>query len=312
MLLVEGGRTVQSLDLSRHASYVLGRSAASAKLVVPHESVSRQHAALFHANQGPGGAPTVHVVDLASAMGTFLDVGTGWSRLEPNSPALLSPGGRVRLGDCPTRIVYPPPEASGAPAAPVAPVTDAAATSSSATPAPAGPSIGPAAGPKAAAEAEDDGTPRFSSLLSSTLLRATDVADTGRAGGAGNGETEGEDDDGGEGGGGGGGGGDADVVGGESARPLNNSDFRDALLPFLSKSAAVRDESAGGKRRDGGKPKRRRDDDSDDDAEPPPPLSLSKSDAAAAAAPGGLVLRKTKGVDKKRSKSGSSSTKIKF
>ena len=117
-------------------------------------------------------------------------------------------------------------------------------------------------------------------------------------------EGSGEGDAGGEEGG--------DGANGETAKPaLKNSDFRNALLPFLSRPPEVHDER-GGKKRDGGKPKRRRDDDSDDDAEPPPPLSLNKSDAAGAAAAGGLVLRKTKGADKKRSKSGPSSVKIKF
>ena len=51
--LEEGGRRVQKLDLSRHASYVLGRSAELAKLVVPHDSVSRQHAALVHGARVP-------------------------------------------------------------------------------------------------------------------------------------------------------------------------------------------------------------------------------------------------------------------
>ena len=58
---------MQSLDLSRHPAYVLGRSAATAKIVVPHESVSRQHAAIVHAEND------TFVMDLGSASGTFLD-----------------------------------------------------------------------------------------------------------------------------------------------------------------------------------------------------------------------------------------------
>ena len=112
---------VQTLEMHR-ASYVLGRSAASAKIVVPHDSVSRQHAAVFFGRQGPAGATpgalSVHVADLGSTKGTYIDLGAGWVRLAPAGKAfLLPPGGRVRLGDCPTRLVYPHPTPAVDPAA---------------------------------------------------------------------------------------------------------------------------------------------------------------------------------------------------
>ena len=42
MILEKGGQRVQSLEVSRHPSYTLGRAG---KIVVPDESVSRVHAA---------------------------------------------------------------------------------------------------------------------------------------------------------------------------------------------------------------------------------------------------------------------------
>ena len=278
MHLEEGGQKVQSLDLSRHASYVLGRSKEHAKLVVPHESVSRQHAAIVHASHGPGGAPSVHVIDLASAKGTFLDLGGGWTRLAPNTPTVLPPGARVRLGDCPTRIVYPK-------------VDPAAGPEGAAAAAPVGPSIGPAIGPagppvglRAGGGAEaadvDDPTPRFSSLLSSRL-----VGEGGGAAGADGGEEKADDE------GGGGTALDEDEEA-ERAKAKSNVDFRNSLLPFLAKAADVakpakQDEKKAKKRRKG--------DDSDSDGEPPPPLTLGKGDGDEPASnPGGLMLRKQK------------------
>ncbi|EOD21238.1 hypothetical protein EMIHUDRAFT_241505 [Emiliania huxleyi CCMP1516] len=96
---------------------------------------------------------------------------------------------------------------------------------------------------------------------------------------------------------------------------LSNSDFRNALLPFLaSKKANGEGEGEdGGDRKRKKKKKRRRGDDSDDsDAEPPPPLKLDK--AAAAVDPGGgFVLRKQKAQPGKRGPTSSKKEpKIKF
>lgn len=83
---------VQSLEVSRHPSYTLGRKG---KIVVPDESVSRVHAALIHGSPGPDGKGTVHIIDFNSTKGTFVDQGSGWKRLQPQLPTLLPPGGKV-------------------------------------------------------------------------------------------------------------------------------------------------------------------------------------------------------------------------
>ena len=155
------------------------RSAASAKLVVPHESVSRQHAAIFHANQGVDGTPSVHVVDLASAKGTYLDLGTGWTRLPAHSPQVLPPGGRVRLGECPTRIVYPMPKTQAAPPNMIGPPAsttvddgdDAVGSASSAAPdaVPIGPTAMP---PKTETQAVVDDSTSTSGDLPSEAAQA--------------------------------------------------------------------------------------------------------------------------------------------
>lgn len=300
MHLEEKGAKVQSLDLSRHSSYVLGRSAATAKIVVPDDTVSRQHAAIVHALRGEGGAPSVHIVDLGSTVGTFLDRGRGWERLPTNTPALLFPGCRVRLGDCATRIVYPPPAQPREPPAaappPPPPTTTAAAPA-------------------------DDGTPRFSSLLSSTLLTADDGAEereerlaigpTARpstgplavAGAPGNSNGDAVEGEEGEEGAAGGAMSDGEA---EAPLPLKNADFRNALLPFLAKAPEeARSDGGADKAKERKRKKRRKDDDSESDGEPAPPVILSKDDPA-----GGLILRKEKKAVAKPKKA--SSMKIKF
>ena len=299
MHLEEGGKLVQVLDLSRHSSYVLGRSAATAKIVVPHASVSRQHAAIVHGRGGaPAGAPSLHVIDLGSAMGTFVDLGSGWSRIPPEQPTQLPPGSRVRLGDCPARLVYAlsepsvsqhtdPPATTMAPPL-AAPVTEATGAAQALHTLPAGPAIGPAPPPDAASTlaAEEDAAPQFSSLLSSTLISAASRPAPSNSslplqGGGGSPPT----------------GASTDGEQGASSKPLKNDDFRSAFLPFLTSKPTAEKQGGGPKRK--GKPdvkgaKRRRNagDDSDDDDDQAPAVVLDKS--AAASSDAGLVLRKAK------------------
>ncbi len=54
--LQRGSQVIQTLDLSRKRAYVIGREHQMADLVLSHDSVSRQHAALLHSTQGAGGA----------------------------------------------------------------------------------------------------------------------------------------------------------------------------------------------------------------------------------------------------------------
>jgi pSer/pThr/pTyr-binding forkhead associated (FHA) protein len=135
MRLMRGEEAVQELDLSRKPAYVMGRNGQQADLVVPHDSVSRQHAALVHGAPAADGSSSVHVVDLKSTMGTFIDPYSrgDWNRLPPNTPTILPVGGRVRLGECSTLLVYP--------------------------------SAAPPPSAKPAAEAAEDDAPRFASML---------------------------------------------------------------------------------------------------------------------------------------------------
>ncbi|EOD34523.1 Hypothetical protein EMIHUDRAFT_228477 [Emiliania huxleyi CCMP1516] len=118
----------QALDLSQKKAYVLGRSREQA------DYVSRQHAALMHGPPDPPrpgeahealltppygcgvnravGCPdyrpataaqtSLHVADLASTKGTFLDTGDGvWRRLQQQTPIRVPPGGCLqRRGEC--------------------------------------------------------------------------------------------------------------------------------------------------------------------------------------------------------------------
>jgi len=53
---------------------------------------------------------SLHVADLASTKGTFLDTGDGvWRRLQQQTPIRVPPGGRLRLGECETLVVRPAP-----------------------------------------------------------------------------------------------------------------------------------------------------------------------------------------------------------
>lgn len=153
----------------------------------------------------------------------------------------------------------------------------------------------------------DDGTPRFSSLLSSTLVKAGTPAAAPVP------PTDGTED--------GGDGGDGDEaptsglpaawagLGTAPKQPtaLKNTDFRAALLPFLAKSS-THDSGAASDKPKGKKKGKRSADDSDDEAEPAPALTLDKSPAEALGVPSGLVLRKTKAAPEKKRKT----EKIKF
>jgi len=316
MQLQEGGQKIQSLDLSRHSSYVLGRSSASAKIIVPHDSVSRQHAAIVHGLRGDGGAPSVHIIDLNSAKGTFLDLGRGWTRLVPNAPTLWPPGGRLRLGDCPTRVVFPPPVGSAPPAGastaapsmaaagslkaplqmlppPALGASQALSSASTAVGAAAHTAVDRVANGASQTDGAADDAPQFSSLLSSTLVRPAEpeqesVNTATDAAAAENSDIS------------------IGAAGPGAPIPLKNADFRNALLPFLSVKVVEEPSARNGSEKPKGKhsKKRRANDDSESDGEaPPPPMVLDKSEQS-----GGLILRKEKAAAGKKK----ASTKIKF
>jgi len=275
MRLMRGETAVQELDLSRKPAYVMGRNGQQADLMVPHDSVSRQHAALVHGAPTADGSSSVHVVDLKSTMGTFIDQGRGeWKRLPPNTPTVLPVGGRVRLGECSTLLVYPG-------AAPPPPT-------------------------KAAAEVEDD-APRFASMLQSTIIKDAMVShgvqsetvslydESGPTAASNDANVA------------------AAEEGGEEAAQVSNNDIRNMLLPFIRKPAPAVEESAddGGRKRRKKKRKGGDDDSSDDEREPPPPITLDKLGPGTDDLSGGLVLRKSK-APAKSSSTKKSTPKIKF
>jgi len=203
------------------------------------------------------------VIDFNSTKGTFIDHGSGWKRLAPHAPVLLPPGGKVRLGECSTLIVYPAPAPPPPPLPPPPPVEP----------------------------------PKPTSYLSATIQKHQEAAETTAEAGGEEEEVDGEAMDGDE----------PEPASAADEIKLSNSDFRNALLPFLG-----RGESAGdGKKGKGKKRKGDGADSEDSDAEPEPPLVLDKSSAMESLA-GGLVLRKEKAKVKEKAKKKEKIMKIKF
>ena len=225
------------------------------------------------------------MVDLASTKGTFVDLGSGWNRIAPNVPTVLPPGGRVRLGECATRIVYPskpPAQAAGAAAEQPAPSA-------------------PQAPEPEQLQVEEDTAPRFSGLLSSTLVRddgqhvgveGSDGQDLPTTSAAANETQNGAGAD--EG---------SDPESEDAVPALKNADFRAALLPFLVKPVSDPDPRDAQRQKRGKRGKKRGAHEDSEDDEPAAPIVLDKNDPAA-----GLVLRKEKAQVKKKG----STVKIKF
>ncbi|KAK3273895.1 hypothetical protein CYMTET_17882 [Cymbomonas tetramitiformis] len=82
---------VSESRLSDQKCHVLGRNGAVVDILVQADSVSRQHAAVFH------GESTLYVVDLGSAHGTWLS----GERLEPNRPVQFREEAILQLGQAP-------------------------------------------------------------------------------------------------------------------------------------------------------------------------------------------------------------------
>ena len=69
---------------------VFGRSSAHVDIVVRHESISRQHAAILHAEKDS------YLIDLGSASGSFID----GERVPSKQTRQLRDGAVITLGDC--------------------------------------------------------------------------------------------------------------------------------------------------------------------------------------------------------------------
>ena len=76
----------------QRACFIIGRRRGAADVSIDHKSLSRAHAALFY-----DGSCRLHLQDLGSKNGTFLDA----QRLPPNQPQPLLPGALLRFGNYP-------------------------------------------------------------------------------------------------------------------------------------------------------------------------------------------------------------------
>jgi len=91
----DGGDVDETIRLSGRCT-VIGRSSQLADLLVRHESLSRQHAALMHAEKD------TFLQDLGSASGTFID----GKRLPANEPTKLAEGAQITFGDSKATYTY--------------------------------------------------------------------------------------------------------------------------------------------------------------------------------------------------------------
>ena len=66
--VVREGAVIESIDISTKAHYVVGRDPSSADIVLPHPSVSRQHAIIQHRDTGE-----VYLFDNGSTHGSKLN-----------------------------------------------------------------------------------------------------------------------------------------------------------------------------------------------------------------------------------------------
>jgi len=91
----DGGDVDETIRLSGRCT-VIGRSSQLADLLVRHESLSRQHAALMYAEKD------TFLQDLGSASGTFID----GKRLPANEPTKLAEGAQITFGDSKATYTY--------------------------------------------------------------------------------------------------------------------------------------------------------------------------------------------------------------
>mmetsp|Transcript_18281 Transcript_18281/g.21946 ORF Transcript_18281/g.21946 Transcript_18281/m.21946 type:complete len:287 (+) Transcript_18281:290-1150(+) len=85
---VKEGQVVETLCIDEQECYVLGRNAQVVDIQLDHPSLSRQHAALVHGQNG------LTILDLGSVHGTFVND----QRLEPNTPTVVTPTDTFKFG----------------------------------------------------------------------------------------------------------------------------------------------------------------------------------------------------------------------
>jgi len=90
----EDGATVDEELHLNEACLIIGRSTALCDSVIRHESISRQHAAIIHAERAS------YVQDLNTAGGTFVNR----KRIPPNTPLRLSPSDVLSFGE--SKVTY--------------------------------------------------------------------------------------------------------------------------------------------------------------------------------------------------------------
>lgn len=99
--VLKGGVLAETIDLSAHDHYVVGRLPEICDVVAAHDSVSRQHAALQFGEQGE-----LYVTDMGSTHGTKLNK----ERLRPNVYTLCPVGSILQFGESTRLYVVTGPE----------------------------------------------------------------------------------------------------------------------------------------------------------------------------------------------------------
>jgi hypothetical protein len=100
--VIKNGTVLETVDLSKRDHVIVGRQPGVCDVVVAHESVSRQHAALQF-----GEAGELYIIDLGSTHGTKLNK----ALLSPKVYTLLSVGSVIQFGESSRLyIVNGPPE----------------------------------------------------------------------------------------------------------------------------------------------------------------------------------------------------------
>ncbi len=86
----------EEIDLAGRRCMVIGRNQHACEVVLRHESISMQHAAIVHAEKKS------YVIDVHSTSGTIVD----GHALPPGTPVELNDGAVLRLGDCDATYTY--------------------------------------------------------------------------------------------------------------------------------------------------------------------------------------------------------------
>lgn len=87
--VLKNGEIISNHQVMEKSSYTFGRNPTLSDIIMEHPSISRQHAALVHHEEG-----FVYLIDLNSAHGTFVN----GDKLAPNKPKHLKDQDEVKFG----------------------------------------------------------------------------------------------------------------------------------------------------------------------------------------------------------------------